>query len=84
MDKSGLLQLLWSLEPTGEQGFEGLILRLLEALLGTSFDRAKGGYQQGSDMATHLTIDKQTHRNDGNAPYPIYKHIEQRFRDVPE
>lgn len=58
MNKLQLLECLWTLEPTGEKGFEGLIKRLLEALLNKEFVLAKSGYQQGSDMVSHASFPK--------------------------
>ena len=46
-----LLNILKKLKPTRYNGFEGLILKLLERLTGNRFYLAKSGYQAGGDMA---------------------------------
>lgn len=45
---------LRKLDPSGPDGFEGLIAQLLEALTGRRFLLAKSGYQAGRDMSTGL------------------------------
>lgn len=50
--KDFLFEVLQELKPTGYEGFEGLILKLLEKLTGERFYLAKAGYQAGKDMST--------------------------------
>lgn len=47
-----LYDALRSLDPTGDSGFEGLIAKLLESLIGRRFFLAKAGFQGGRDMST--------------------------------
>lgn len=47
-----LLDVLRKLKPSGVQGFEGLVARLLEALTGRRFYLAKSGSQEGRDMSS--------------------------------
>jgi len=49
--ESILLNVLQNLPPVGYEGFEGLILKLLERLTGDWFYLAKAGYQAGQDMS---------------------------------
>jgi hypothetical protein len=45
---------LRKLHPSGPEGFEGIVAKLLEALTGRRFLLAKSGYQAGRDMSTSL------------------------------
>lgn len=47
-----LYDILRRLHPTGPDGFEGLIAKLLESLIGRRFFLAKAGFQGGRDMST--------------------------------
>jgi hypothetical protein len=49
-----LFDYLRKLDPSGPDGFEGMIAQLLEALTGRRFLLAKSGYQAGRDMSTGL------------------------------
>jgi hypothetical protein len=51
-NESILYSSLHKLEPAGENGFEGLIAKLLEKLTGRRFFLASSGYQDGRDMST--------------------------------
>lgn len=48
-----LYDILRKLKPTGTDGFEGLIARLLESLTGRHFSLSKPGFQGGRDMSTN-------------------------------
>jgi hypothetical protein len=50
---SELIDLIRQIEPTGTEGFEGLVADLLEALTGRRFRLARAGSQAGRDMSLH-------------------------------
>jgi hypothetical protein len=52
MNYEVLFDYLRKLDPSGSDGFEGLIAQLFEALTGRRFLLAKPGYQAGRDMST--------------------------------
>jgi hypothetical protein len=52
MKRKCLFDYLRSLDPSGPDGFEGLIAQLMEALTGRRFSLARSGYQAGRDMST--------------------------------
>jgi hypothetical protein len=49
-----LSEILQSLPPTGPNGFEGLVVRLLERLTGLRFHLARSGSQEGRDARSDL------------------------------
>lgn len=56
MDFDHFLEILWEQDPTGENGFEGLVSVLLENLIGQRFFLSRAGAQNGRDMASEGKI----------------------------
>jgi hypothetical protein len=55
-----LVDILRHVQPTGRDGFEGLIAELLQALSGTHFKLANAGYQEGRDMNSRPQVGNVT------------------------
>jgi hypothetical protein len=55
-----LVDILSHVQPTGRDGFEGLIAELLQALSGTHFKLANAGYQEGRDMNSRPQVGNVT------------------------
>lgn len=55
MDYNKFLDIIWSQKPSGEDGFEGLIRKLLEQLTGQKFFLSLSGSQGGRDTASEGT-----------------------------
>lgn len=52
MNFTQFLEILWRQEPTGTNGFEGLVALLMEDLIGQRFFLSRSGTQNGRDMAS--------------------------------
>lgn len=67
MNDAAIASILHKLNPTGSQGFEGLVARLLETLTERRFFLARSGRQEGRDMTSNA-IAVECKRYDKDTP----------------
>ncbi len=86
-----LYKILRKLKPSGLEGFEGLIAKLLQSLTGRRFFLAKAGYQGGRDLSSEkecaniIAVEcKRYQKNTAFRQRDLLGELEEIHHDIPE